>query len=250
MASKPNALDRAVRCGLYAPLSNRQKATLAMLARTAWRKLAGATGEEFAEWRHEAQSAACGKASLRICTQADYKLINGYYQKLLGRPVDAFRAFVGAEGDGQKREIALAKAAHEVRRLVGLGKLPDEAAGRAYLNAILKDTAKGTLETASARQIWGAVMAMRKLGVVKKKGGRGLGCRLEGGGREQGAGSKEHGDCDRVGGDCRPNDAGPGVDTENGRSPIRRISRNLPGDSGGVGGERGAGSGEKEGVEP
>lgn len=199
-APQMDARDRAARGSLGRLIDNRQKATLAMLGRTVWLKMGSASGLTLEDFRHEQQQAACGKSSLTICNQGDYKLIKGHYEKLLGRPVDAFRTYVGAEGDGQKRELALAKAHHEIRRLIGLGKLPDIQAGRNYLNAILSDTAKATLETANSRQIWGAIMAMRKLGVKKRgarSGERGAGKSRAGARRSQEA-------ADRVGGDSRP----------------------------------------------
>lgn len=215
-APQIDARERAARGSLGRLLDNRQKATLAMLGRTVWMKQGAASGLTLEDFRHEQQQAACGKSSLTICTQGDYKLIKGHYEKLLGRPVDAFRTYVGAEGDGQKRELALAKAAHEVRRLVGMGVLPSVQAGREYLNAVLADTAKATLETATSTQVWGAIMVLRRKGVKNRRPKAR---------REKPAGGDSSPDGIRTSRRAEPGGIGPQIESANNRGTLPHFGR-------------------------
>lgn len=92
------------------PLSKKQKAQLAQMARQAFTNLdrhglidvAGeTTSQRFANWRHEQQSEACGQSSLRLCDQDDYLPLKAHFNSLLGRDDKALDALLkhGPEND-------------------------------------------------------------------------------------------------------------------------------------------------------
>lgn len=92
------------------PLSKKQKAQLAQLARQAFSKLdkygaLDAPGDtdsaRFASWRHAQQAEACGQPSLTRCTQDDYLPLRAHFNGLLGRDDKAFTDILksGPEND-------------------------------------------------------------------------------------------------------------------------------------------------------
>jgi hypothetical protein len=172
--------QRARAGSLAAPLTRVQKRALVTAARAAWLHHGGArTGMEFEAWRHEQQAQACGVASLREARQEHYKLLRGHFDQLTGRPVSAFRMFVGAEGDAQARELALAKLEHECRRLSQprhpASPFAGPTAARWYAEGFLLRYRKTKLERASSTEIWHAIWTLRrKVGVGgDKRPGRG-----------------------------------------------------------------------------
>lgn len=81
------------------PLSKKQKAHLAQLARQAFNQLdkvglidapGDTTSARFAAWRHAQQAEACGQPSLTRCTQDDYLPLRAHLNGLLGRDDRAF----------------------------------------------------------------------------------------------------------------------------------------------------------------
>ena len=85
---------------MAAPLTNRQKGYLAMLAKRAFVKaglnsqspIANSLAEE--KWRHDQVAIACGRLGLRCCSQDHYGAVKGHFLSLLGESGQALRADV------------------------------------------------------------------------------------------------------------------------------------------------------------
>lgn len=69
------------------PLSNSQKAKLAIAARSAWaaHTQAGLTDENFDDWRHAQTRIACGTESLRSATNQHFRSILAHFLRLAGK---------------------------------------------------------------------------------------------------------------------------------------------------------------------
>jgi len=65
------------------PLSNKQKASLAQLARRAW-QVGSDPLPDLDTWRREQVFAACGKQGLSKCTQREFNLVAAHFHSLLG----------------------------------------------------------------------------------------------------------------------------------------------------------------------
>src|SRR5574343_1736034 len=93
--------QRAMTGAALAPLNNRQKARICMLARRAFdrQSQAGALGDaaEPEVWRKEQQRHTCGQSSLTACTNKDYLALKARFQDLAGEHVAAFRNHLRAE---------------------------------------------------------------------------------------------------------------------------------------------------------
>lgn len=159
------ATHRAVAGGLQAPLNAKQKRALVTAARAAYDHRGGArTGQSFEEFRHEQQLQACGVESLRDCRQHHYKLLRGHFDLLTGRPVDAFRKFVGAGNGDQERELVLAKIAHEAHAVSGSAgqKFGSPADALLYVDGFLQRKRGTTMEKADATQLWHGFFTLRR----------------------------------------------------------------------------------------
>lgn len=87
------------------PLSKKQKAHLAQLARQAYNHMGGdattdAPGDtasaRFAHWRHAQQFEVTGLSSLRQCTQGHYLPLRAHFNHILGRDDQAFEDTIKA----------------------------------------------------------------------------------------------------------------------------------------------------------
>jgi len=94
---------------MAAPLTNRQKAYLAMLAKEAFDKCgarsacgAGPLAVSLAEekFRHSEVARACGREGLRCCSQDHYGLVKSHFLGLLGREGGAVQAYVRQASNG------------------------------------------------------------------------------------------------------------------------------------------------------
>ena len=161
--SDPAVIDRAVRGSELSPLKNEQKAAICMLAREAYDKLGCRTGQDYTEWRHEQQHAACGKASLCTATQKDYRALRGHFRALLGRTRAAFRDFVASEtGDAG---FVLAKLRHECKAASDVIAAPME-----YVTKIARSRFKtADLSSLSAKQLWSLVFDIRRNAQRRRK---------------------------------------------------------------------------------
>jgi len=92
------------------PLSRKQKACLAQLARQAFDKLDAlglidapgeTTAKRLANWRHAMQAEACGESSLTLCIQNDYLPLRAHFNSLLGLDDKAYDDHIksGPEND-------------------------------------------------------------------------------------------------------------------------------------------------------
>lgn len=164
-ATGGDVVARAIQGSLNAPLNADQKRALAATARKAYDQHGGSqTGMTFEDWRHEQQHQACGKASLREATQNDFKLLRGHFDKLTGRAVDAFRQFLGQSGEGQRRELALAKLRHvcDEAAAVPLSEFANGTSALLYAEGFLRKQRGVTLDTAHPKQLWHAVFVMER----------------------------------------------------------------------------------------
>ena len=90
-----------------APLTNPQKARLAILAREAFDARSVSVGGpddgiDFDEWRRREVGAACGKFGLRACSQDDFLLVEAHFLRLAGRGPEADRAYIAAIGSDRR----------------------------------------------------------------------------------------------------------------------------------------------------
>lgn len=94
---------------MAAPLTNRQKAYLAILAQRAWRQAPEADALDANAWRHEQVAAACGKKGLRCCSQNDYGAVKARFLDLVGEPGRALAADVHGRAELNERRQVLWK---------------------------------------------------------------------------------------------------------------------------------------------
>lgn len=136
------------------PLSNRQKADIAIAARAAYdvwpeREAFEAINSElsrtncFEAWRHVEQGNACGVQSLRASTQAHYGRLMAHFQALAGHAEQAARTR-GRDADNDRR-IARFKLDEALR---------DRGLQTGYAAAICRAKYKCPLDEASAAQLW------------------------------------------------------------------------------------------------
>lgn len=116
-------------------LNHQQKRTLAQLARRAFNHVgarvrgatvpptpgdrqadldllaASGTSKAFDAWRQEHVADACGKAGLRLCSQLDYKVVEGHFLELLGQHGRAFNAHMQAQSEPRRQMEHLVVAA-------------------------------------------------------------------------------------------------------------------------------------------
>lgn len=140
-------------------LNPKQKAALAAAASMAYRLAGRHSGMSCDEWRHDQVLQVTGKAGLRECSQGDYKKLAGHFARLQGDQVKAFRAFVGAGGGTQDRELALAKLRHAEREADKTGLLPVPA--EQYVGGFFKNR-KTTRDYASATVVVHAMFTLQR----------------------------------------------------------------------------------------
>ncbi len=140
------------------PLSNTQKAELAIAARAAYdiQIEHGLTDAKFDAWRHQQTEIACGKSSLREATNRDYRSIKAHFFRLAGRESAAKEIWAktgrvkGSEelhDTHENRELARALIRDKIT--ASNGRIND-----AYVEAILADKHPGqTLLDLTASQL-------------------------------------------------------------------------------------------------
>ena len=162
--SDPDVIDRAVRGGELSPLTREQKTRIILLAKDAFEKAGGTrSGQDFTEWRYDQTAMACGRSSLRVATQRDFRAIRGHFYALLGRQRAAFRDFVKAEtGDAG---FVLAKLRHECKNAEDVIAAPME-----YVTKISRSRFKtADLSSLSAKQLWSLVFDIRRNAQRRRK---------------------------------------------------------------------------------
>ena len=137
---------------LAGPLSNEQKASICILAKTA----ADAVGVSFIntaharEWRQEQQYKAVGKQSLTECVQDDFLPIRAHFLNLAGQSAVAMNMHL--KHDTEPKRIAMHKLTEACAR-----------AGKplAYAAAICRSKNKCALDEANVKQIWQLVFTIK-----------------------------------------------------------------------------------------
>ena len=142
---------------MSAPLSHRQKAYLAQLARRAW-ELADREVGTPDEFRHAEVVRACGRQGLRCCGQDEYKRVEAHLLDLCGEHARAFNAGVRAETEGKRvAEAVLLRACRDFGFDLG------------YPAAICLRQFRCGLADASVQQIWKLIYTVRNRGNARRR---------------------------------------------------------------------------------
>jgi len=154
-----------------APLNNRQKARICILAQQAFHKTAQpeASPYLFKNWRHREQIKAVGKEHLTDCRNADYLPLKAHFQDLAGDPVAAFRNHLRAAME--PRAWALAKLRKEC--FLAADVFLTEKNAWNYASGFLQNKRGLSIEDCSERDLWHAVFLVRRRAVQLRKKGRG-----------------------------------------------------------------------------
>lgn len=130
--------------GGAAPLSNRQKAYLSGLAKTAWRILSqgGGTDEKEQEYRQREAISCCGRR-ISEARNGDFSDLEAHFLALAGKSGRAFDSAMKADSNPARQAL------FKLRKLL-------QKQGRAedYAAKILRDKYKTTLTEATAKQLW------------------------------------------------------------------------------------------------
>lgn len=138
------------------PLDNGQKASLCILAKSAYELQF--TDMDFNIWRRLEQAKACGKSSLTECTQSDYLLLRGHFERLAGNEGEALRT----ENKHATQDKALAM--FKLKEACNEGGVQLE-----YAAAICRNQNKCGLEQATYKQLWRLIFTIRNRKVIGKK---------------------------------------------------------------------------------
>ena len=174
------ALDRCMSATAAAPLTREQKRDVAMLARRAWLR-AGRPYYDQAEldtgcpwamtptealtlYRQEETVAACGRRSLRACTQADYPAIMARMSDAAGLPQLADYWRRRAMGDGTRRAKAVL-----AREMAAAREVIADPAG--YVARIAACKFKADVERLNEKQIWTILFDLRRAAAARRKKG-------------------------------------------------------------------------------
>jgi hypothetical protein len=153
------AIDRAMAGSARAPLAPWQRQRLmARYIVPAWnlRRAQGLTSEPLDAWRREEQFKACGKESLRDCTQQDWNLLCAHFLRMQGRVEKASTHEVKA------RTGNLAVARHKLEEAMTYAKDVIERP-QDYIETISNCKFKTRdLDALSERQIWTLVFDLRR----------------------------------------------------------------------------------------
>lgn len=142
-------------------LSQRQIVEIAKLAREAWEAWAGreqfleANGELsvtecFNAWRHWQQGEACGRQSLKACTQDDFLRLKAHFLALCGRTEQATHTLTRAANEPQR--LARYKLAQA---------LQERGLREEYAAAICRRQFRCELADASPKQLWNLFYTVR-----------------------------------------------------------------------------------------
>jgi len=145
-----------------APLTNKQKRVIAMLARKAWEhygRPGATTGNAtaaFEAWRHMQDGEACGKQSLRAAVNGDYLALKAHYLMILGQTERA--ETLQARSACEPERWARAKLRQECREVADVIERP-----LAYVASIARCKFKtADLESLSRRQVWTLIFDIRR----------------------------------------------------------------------------------------
>lgn len=142
-------------------LRPKQVRELATLARKAWRIAGQPTGETFDDWRHGVCRDQVGKKGLTDLRQEDVSAVRGYFLKVIGDQVGAFRQ-LRKNRKQTDRELAYAKLVQECREADATGLLGgDPGLALQYANGFLLKKRKVTAENAGAKDLWHAIITLR-----------------------------------------------------------------------------------------
>lgn len=142
-------------------LSKQQKAEIGQLAREAWLAWDGreqfletngelSVSDCFTEWRRWQQGQACGRQSLRACTQDDYQPLRAHFLALSGRTEAAAHAQRRAASEPQR--LARYKLAQALK---------ERDLQETYAAAICRRQFRCELADASPKQLWNLVYTVR-----------------------------------------------------------------------------------------
>ena len=159
--------QRAMNGAALAPLNNRQKARICILARQAYERQRSEVSDQMSEnrpplaeklfccWRRQQQNAAVGKSHLTDCRNADYLTLKAHFLDLAGETVAAFRNHLRA--GTEPRAWALARLRKECQAAADV--LPgawDYAAG------FLRNKRGLSIDDCSERDLWHAIFLVRR----------------------------------------------------------------------------------------
>jgi len=173
--------QRAMNGAALAPLNNRQKARICILARIAFRASFSEVGRRppaapsshssdgsairpylFKNWRHEQQRKAVGREHLTDCRNADYLALKAHFQNVAGDVKSAFRNHLRAAGD--PRSWALAKLRKECAAAADV--LPG---AWNYAAGFLQNKRGLAIEDCPERDLWHAVFLVRRRAAQLRK---------------------------------------------------------------------------------
>ena len=142
------------------PLSNTQKAKLAILARKAARAmhLTFVNDTQYQMWRHEQQTKACGKHSLTLCSQDDFNPLVAHFLDLAGESGEAMNRLL--KHGVEEKEVAF----HKLTEACDQAGLP-----MAYAATVSRNKFKVGLNDCTAKQLWQLVFTIKRRSGAKKK---------------------------------------------------------------------------------
>lgn len=163
-------ITRAMEGAAGASLTTGQRRQMmAHLVRPAWRvhfaRFPGQTPEDFDAWRGEENFKACGKTSLRACTQADWPALMSHYLRIMGRRAAAERM------DQRRLTGARAVAMDKLRRACECAR---DVIARPfdYVGVIASSRFKRPIEELGARELWVLTFDLRRAAQRRRRPAR------------------------------------------------------------------------------
>lgn len=135
---------------MSAPLDRHQKGVICQVARLAFDAQGLGESAEFAVWRHEQTAQACGKESLRACTQDDFAAVLARFLDLAGESGAAFRWYL--RGLNNPKRVARFKLDEA---------LAERGLAAGYAEAIARRQFKCSVDDLTERQTWNLVYTVR-----------------------------------------------------------------------------------------
>jgi hypothetical protein len=115
-------------------------------------------GESEIDFRHRQVAVACGKAGLRACSQADYKIVEAHLEALLGNVPKVFDAHIAHDGNPRRVvEFKILESCRQARVTL------------AYAETICRSKYKCSLAEATDRQLWGIKFDVDRAARRKRK---------------------------------------------------------------------------------
>ena len=169
--------SRATKGAAMVALSRKQKIAIASYAKQAFELQVkcdlvqyevGKRSAAFTQWRREQQLEACGKSSLRACTNEDYQLLKAHFLNLAGRKREAFKLYVRQQNE--PREWMLAKLGAECKKARRLFEKYQGVSPMDYARGFLKNKRGINLSDASKKDIFhAAIMIKKRAGQLRRK---------------------------------------------------------------------------------